>query len=188
MTNTSNTTSAFAADEVAAAEANFQAAQARAAANKHQTPNDVGVNGGNSNNSGAQGGSAHAVTTDNSEQKSNASSVNNAQNGNASNTNNTSYQASQPIQNVASPAPMKSHVVAGVLAIFFGVFGIHKFYLGFTNEGFIMLGITIIGLLLSWGAAAFIVALMSVMEGLIYLIKTQKQFDLDYVYGSRKWL
>ena len=39
-----------------------------------------------------------------------------------------------------------------------------------------------------FGAIALVVQLLAVVEGLIYLIKTQNQFELDYVYGSRKWL
>ena len=60
--------------------------------------------------------------------------------------------------------------------------------MGFITEGFVMLGATIIGSLITFGAVAFIVQLIAVVEGLIYLIKTQNQFDLDYVYGNRRWL
>ena len=85
-------------------------------------------------------------------------------------------------------APAKDHIAAGILAIFLGLFGIHKFYMGFTNEGFIMLGITVVGSLATFGAAALIVQLIAVVEGLIYLLKTQNQFEQDYVYGRRSWL
>ena len=35
----------------------------------------------------------------------------------------------------------KDHVAAGLLAIFLGVFGVHKFYLGCNQAGFIMLAV-----------------------------------------------
>lgn len=82
----------------------------------------------------------------------------------------------------------KRHVTAGLLAIFMGAFGIHKFYLGFVNTGFIVLGITIVGSLLSLGAAALVMQLIAIVEGIIYLAKPQSQFERDYVQGQRKWL
>lgn len=36
-------------------------------------------------------------------------------------------------------------VLAGVLAIILGSLGVHKFVLGYNNEGFIILGATIVG-------------------------------------------
>ena len=37
----------------------------------------------------------------------------------------------------------KSKIAAGLLAIFLGTLGVHKFYLGYTKEGLIMLLITV---------------------------------------------
>ena len=42
----------------------------------------------------------------------------------------------------------KSKLVAGLLGIFLGGFGVHKFYLGYTKEGIIMLAVWLVGLLL----------------------------------------
>ena len=50
-------------------------------------------------------------------------------------------------------------------AIFLGVFGVHKFYLGYHTTGFIMLGVTILGSLLTIGIAAGVVWLIGVIEG-----------------------
>ena len=40
-------------------------------------------------------------------------------------------------------------ILAGILGIVLGAFGVHKFILGYQKEGFILLGITIVGFVLS---------------------------------------
>lgn len=42
----------------------------------------------------------------------------------------------------------KSKVVAGLLAIFLGAFGVHNFYLGYTKKAIVQLSLTIVGLVL----------------------------------------
>ena len=48
----------------------------------------------------------------------------------------------------------KDHVGAGLLAIFVGPLGIHKFYLGYNDAGFITLAITVVGSICTLGVAA----------------------------------
>lgn len=43
----------------------------------------------------------------------------------------------------------KSKMVAGLLAIFLGTFGVHNFYLGYTTKAIIQLVVTIVGIVLS---------------------------------------
>ena len=81
----------------------------------------------------------------------------------------------------------KDHVSAGLLAIFLGMFGVHKFYLGCNNAGFIMLAVTIIGGIVSLGLAAAVIWLIAIIEGLIYLTKSQTEFDRIYVLHQRDW-
>lgn len=80
----------------------------------------------------------------------------------------------------------KDHVAAGLLAIFLGVFGVHKFYLGYHTTGFVMLGVTILGSLLTIGIAAGVVWLIGVIEGIIYLTKSQSEFEQLYVFNKRE--
>ena len=80
----------------------------------------------------------------------------------------------------------KDHVAAGLLAIFLGMFGVHKFYLGYHTTGFIMLGVTILGSLLTIGIAAGVVWLIGVIEGIIYLTKSQSEFEQLYVFNKRE--
>ncbi len=81
----------------------------------------------------------------------------------------------------------KDHVAAGLLAIFLGVFGVHKFYLGYNTAGFILLGVTILGGIFTFGIAASVVWLIGLIEGVIYLTKSQAEFNQIYVYGKRDW-
>lgn len=91
------------------------------------------------------------------------------------------------------PLYPKSKIVAGLLAIFLGGLGIHKFYLGYHGVGGMFLalwlvafiaGCTIIGLLLAipLGMAISIIALV---EGIIYLTKSDEAFHQTYVVNQR---
>ena len=77
----------------------------------------------------------------------------------------------------------KSKVIAGLLGIFLGEFGIHKFYLGYTTEGIIMLLVT----LLSGGLLALLVWGAAVLEGIIYLTKSDDEFHTTYVVNKKGW-
>lgn len=65
---------------------------------------------------------------------------------------------------------MKSKVVAGVLAILLGALGVHKFYLGKIGQG-------IVYLLFCWTGIPGIIGLI---EGIIYLVKSDEEFNLLY--------
>ena len=80
-----------------------------------------------------------------------------------------------------------SHIVAGIIALLFGVFGIHKFYLGYFNTGFIMLATTIAGGFVSLGIAASVVWLIGIIEGVIYLTMPQVAFDETYIQKTKEW-
>lgn len=47
------------------------------------------------------------------------------------------------------PANAKSKMVAGLLGIFLGCFGVHNFYLGYTGKAVTQLVLTIVGIVLS---------------------------------------
>lgn len=81
----------------------------------------------------------------------------------------------------------KDHVAAGLLGIFLGWLGIHKFYLGYSTTGFIMLAVTVLGSLFTFGLAASVMALIGVIEGIVYLVKSQSEFEQLYVFNKREW-
>jgi TM2 domain-containing membrane protein YozV/cold shock CspA family protein len=79
----------------------------------------------------------------------------------------------------------KNRIVAAVLALFLGHWGVHKFYLGKTNAGIIMLLMGTVGWILIIPALASWV--IAVIEFIIYLTKSDQQFYQDYVVGDRTW-
>ncbi|MGO1370065.1 TM2 domain-containing protein [Senegalia sp. (in: firmicutes)] len=65
---------------------------------------------------------------------------------------------------------MKNKLVASLLAIFLGGFGIHKFYLGRTGQGIFML-------LFAWTG---IPEIIGIIQGVLMLVMTQRDFDRKY--------
>lgn len=74
-------------------------------------------------------------------------------------------------------------MAAGILAILLGSLGVHKFYLGYTKEGIIMLAVSIV----SFGTLAGVVGVIGLVEGILYLTKTDQDFSATYVTGRKAW-
>jgi TM2 domain-containing membrane protein YozV len=74
-------------------------------------------------------------------------------------------------------------IPAGVCGILLGAFGVHKFILGYTKEGLIMLLVTV----LTFGIAGFIMGIIGLIEGIIYLTKSDAEFVATYVTGKKGW-
>lgn len=77
-------------------------------------------------------------------------------------------------------------LVAGILSILLGWLGVHKFYLGYTVEGVIMLICGICGFLLC-GIPTMVVSVIGIVEGILYLTKTDDEFVKTYVVGRKGW-
>ena len=82
-------------------------------------------------------------------------------------------------------------ILAGILAIILGSLGIHKFVLGYQKEGIILLAVTLIGFVLSCvGIGVFMVwitGLIGLIEGIIYLTKSDEDFYNTYQAGKKPW-
>ncbi|MCR5615527.1 MAG: TM2 domain-containing protein [Saccharofermentans sp.] len=93
------------------------------------------------------------------------------------------------------PKPKKERVTAAVLAFFFGWMGLHKFYLGYTSVGIIYLLVFIMSLFLIFsffftliGAfTIYVPFILSFVDGIRYLSKSDDEFQDIYVDGSREW-
>jgi len=81
----------------------------------------------------------------------------------------------------------KSKTTAGLLAILLGAFGVHKFYLGDSTAGGITLAISIGVGLLTCGAATGVMSIIGLIEGIIYLSKSDEDFQQIYVQGKKSW-
>ena len=95
------------------------------------------------------------------------------------------YGYQQPY--VAPTVGEKDHVAAGLLALFLGWLGVHKFYLGYNTSGFIMLGTSILGGILTLSVASWAIWVIAIVEGIFYLSKSQTEFEQMYVINKREW-
>ena len=82
-------------------------------------------------------------------------------------------------------------VLAGLLAIFLGSLGIHKFILGYQKEGIILLVATIIGyatmcFVIGW-FVVMATGIIGLIEGIIYLTKSDEEFYNTYQVGKKPW-
>jgi len=78
-------------------------------------------------------------------------------------------------------------VLAGVLAILLGGLGVHKFILGYTKEGLIILVVTILLGVLTCGVAGWAMGVLGLIEGIIYLTKSDEEFYNTYQVGKKPW-
>ena len=72
-------------------------------------------------------------------------------------------------------------------ALFLGWLGVHKFYLGYNTSGFIMLGTSILGGILTLSVASWAIWVIAIVEGIFYLSKSQTEFEQMYVINKREW-
>jgi TM2 domain-containing membrane protein YozV len=96
----------------------------------------------------------------------------------------------QPMQSV-NPGAMTDwkamggdkKILAGILAIVVGSLGIHKFILGYTTEGVIMLLVSV----LSCGMLAIVMTVIGIIEGVMYLTKSDEEFVRTYIQSKKGW-
>lgn len=81
------------------------------------------------------------------------------------------------------PAGADKKIAAGICGILLGALGIHKFILGYTKEGIIMLLVTVLTL----GLAGFIMGLIGLIEGILYLTKSDEDFVATYINNKKGW-
>lgn len=76
---------------------------------------------------------------------------------------------------------------AGICGIVLGGFGVHKFILGYNVEGIIMLAAWIVGMFLTCGIGSLVVGVIGLVEGIIYLTKSDEEFVRTYIQGRKGW-
>ncbi len=91
----------------------------------------------------------------------------------------------------AAGGAQKSKVVAGVLAILLGGIGVHKFYLGYGGAGALMLAGWVVGVITTMLLVGFFLlaalAIIALIEGIIYLTKSDEDFEETYVLNRKPW-
>jgi TM2 domain-containing membrane protein YozV len=74
-------------------------------------------------------------------------------------------------------------VISGILGILLGALGIHKFILGYTTEGIVMLLLSVV----TCGIGAWLMGLIGLIEGTIYLTKSDEEFINIYQSNKKGW-
>lgn len=88
---------------------------------------------------------------------------------------------------LSAPRATRSRLVAAFLAIFGGVLGLHKIYLGYPGVGILII---LMVLCFWWVALLPVLAAvgLGIIEGLIYLFMNDETFERRYLKGRRRWL
>ena len=81
--------------------------------------------------------------------------------------------------------PRKNRITAGILALLVGGFGVHKFYLGYNNQGIILLLMSTIGMILVF--PLFASGIIALSEAIIYLTSSDQKFYDTYEANQKLW-
>ena len=79
----------------------------------------------------------------------------------------------------------RSRVAAAILALLVGPLGIHKVYMGKFGAGIVMLLVSVLGSVFFLPLA--LMAVISLVEFVIYLTMTDEAFDAAYIKGGKSW-
>ncbi|MEL6496344.1 MAG: NINE protein [Cyanobacteria bacterium J06623_7] len=78
-------------------------------------------------------------------------------------------------------------IACGICGILIGAFGIHKFILGYTKEGLIMLLVSLVAGSLTCGVAAAVMGIIGLIEGIMYITKSDDEFYSTYIAAKKGW-
>ena len=78
-----------------------------------------------------------------------------------------------------APQQESKRIMAGILALLLGSLGIHKFILGYTTAGIIHIVASIV--------TCGMFGIVSFIEGIIYLTKSDEEFIQTYQNNEKKW-
>ena len=78
-----------------------------------------------------------------------------------------------------TPAGAEKKLLAGLLGILLGWTGAHKFVLGYTKEGIIQLVVSLV-------TCGFF-GIVGLIEGIIYLTKSDEEFVATYITNKKGW-
>ncbi len=94
-------------------------------------------------------------------------------------------QQQQPLRTTyaTASASAANKLPAGICGILLNCLGVHKFILGYNTEGLIML----LGSILSCGILSPVFGVIGLVEGIIYLTKSDEEFVEMYVKNKKGW-
>jgi TM2 domain-containing membrane protein YozV len=74
-------------------------------------------------------------------------------------------------------------LAAGLCGILLGGFGVHKFILGYNTPGLIMLLVSLLTCLTLYP----VMGIIGLIEGIIYLTKSDEDFYQTYIVNKKEW-
>jgi TM2 domain-containing membrane protein YozV len=77
------------------------------------------------------------------------------------------------------PGISDKKILIGIMGILLGSYGVHRFLLGDTTGGILRIVLTFV----TFGLAS----LIGIIEGIIYLTKTDEQFYYEYIVNRKDW-
>ena len=80
----------------------------------------------------------------------------------------------------------KSRVAAAILALILGGIGAHKFYMGKTKAGWIMVALFAFGLFTA-GTFLWVAPIIALIEAIIYLTQSDEEFEERYINAPKDW-
>jgi TM2 domain-containing membrane protein YozV len=84
--------------------------------------------------------------------------------------------------------PQKTdRTTAGLLAILLGALGIHKFMMGYQQQGIIMIAVSLGAGIVTCGIASVVIHIIAIVEGIIYFSMSDEEFDRTYITGRKSW-
>lgn len=90
-----------------------------------------------------------------------------------------------------TPSKDNKKIVAGITAILLGYLGVHKFILGYNQEGAILLILTVVGIATSClFVGVFMIwatSIIGLVEGIVYLTKSDEDFYNTYQVNKKAW-
>ncbi len=103
-----------------------------------------------------------------------------------------------PMQHVprppgSAPAGAEKKIAAGICGIVLGGLGIHKFVLGYTQEGVILLSVYLVSIILTFVTCGiafpllFVPSVIGIIEGIMYLTKSDEEFVQTYIVNKKPW-
>ena len=93
----------------------------------------------------------------------------------------------------AKPPGADKKLAAGLCGILLGSFGVHKFILGYQQEGIILLSVTIVAWIIALvtcgiGTPLIMVpSIIGIVEGIMYLTKSDEEFVATYIQNKKPW-
>jgi TM2 domain-containing membrane protein YozV len=93
------------------------------------------------------------------------------------------FKNAPPVAPPTAAMRASGKIPAGICGILLGSLGIHKFILGYTGAGLVMLLVSLLSCLI----LSPIMHLIGLIEGIVYLCKSDEDFVRTYVDRRREW-